>query len=319
MILRLIFAIELVIMDLEFENGLREFNSSSAVLTERIGNYILDSGGKRLRPRLVLMIADKIGLERDVALPLAYSVELMHTASLLHDDVVDGTKMRRSRPTANQVFGDKPALLTGDFISASAMELILGLKDIRIAVEMVRTIKKMAEGELNELEYAKKFHRSKDIYFDIIYKKTAVLFEFCTMAPGMLAGLGDKDMDILSTYGRNIGMAFQIVDDIINLAPKNKDTKDAYNDITEGKSTLPLIYLFNKMPDIMEALNANTNPEDRKANLIPLIDHDVLHKSTITARSFSDKAVSVIYNTSLDTEEARQIPEIIMSQVDGRF
>jgi len=114
-------------------------------------------------------------------------------------------------------------------------------------------------------------------------------------------------------------MAFQIVDDIINLAPKNKDTKDAYNDITEGKSTLPLIYLFNKMPDIMEALNANTNPEDRKANLIPLIDHDVLHKSTITARSFSDKAVSVIYNTSLDTEEARQIPEIIMSQVDGRF
>ncbi len=319
MILRLIFAIKLVIMDLEFENGLREFNSSSAVLTERIGNYILDSGGKRLRPRLVLMIADKIGLERDVALPLAYSVELMHTASLLHDDVVDGTKMRRSRPTANQVFGDKPALLTGDFITASAMELIFGLKDIRIAVEMVRIIKKMAEGELKELEYAEKFHRSKDIYFDIIYKKTAVLFEFCAMAPGMLAGLGDKDMDILSAYGKNIGMAFQIVDDIINLAPKNKDTKDAYNDITEGKSTLPLIYLFNKRPSIMEELNTNTNPEDRKAKLIPLIDRDILHKSTMTARSFSDKAVSVIYNTSLDTEEARQIPEIIMSQVDGRF
>ncbi len=319
MILDLFSVINLADMDIEFENGLRELNSSSAVLTERIGNYILDSGGKRLRPRLVLLIANKIGLAREVALPLAYAVELMHTASLLHDDVVDGTKMRRSRPTANQVFGDKPALLTGDFISASAMELIFGLKDIRIAVELVRTIKKMAEGELKELEFAEKFHRSTDIYFDIIYKKTAVLFEFCATAPGILANLGDTEMGTLSAYGRNIGMAFQIVDDIINLAPKNKDTKDAYNDITEGKSTLPLIYLFDKRPDIMEELNNNTDPEDRKAKLIPYIDRDVLHKSTMAARSFSDKAISVIYNTPMDADELRQIAEIIMAQVDGRF
>jgi octaprenyl-diphosphate synthase len=109
-------------MDNEFEVHLKEVLDSSSSYTGRIGQYILDSGGKRLRPKVVALMGKAIGLPESSYLPFAYTVELMHTASLLHDDVVDGTEIRRSRPTANQVFGDKPALLAGDFISASAME-----------------------------------------------------------------------------------------------------------------------------------------------------------------------------------------------------
>ncbi|MRR14578.1 octaprenyl-diphosphate synthase, partial [archaeon] len=156
-------------MDASFENGLRSIFQSSTQYTAQIGEYILSSGGKRLRPKLVMLIGRAIGLEAEAVMPLAYTVELMHTASLLHDDVVDSTEMRRAKPTANQVFGDKPALLAGDFITASAMETICGLGSMDLITGMARTIRRMSEGELKELQYAKDFHEDMEAYLDIIY------------------------------------------------------------------------------------------------------------------------------------------------------
>ncbi|MDM7912230.1 MAG: polyprenyl synthetase family protein [Methanotrichaceae archaeon] len=306
-------------MDTSFENGLRSIFQSSTQYTAQIGDYILSSGGKRLRPKLVMLTGRAIGLETEAVMPLAYTVELMHTASLLHDDVVDSTEMRRAKPTANQVFGDKPALLAGDFITASAMETICGLGSMELITGMARTIRRMSEGELKELQYAKDFHDDMDAYLDIIYLKTATLFEFCTYAPGIIAKLSQDTLDALTTYGRAVGMAFQIVDDIINLAPSMDDDKDPYNDILEGKSTLPLLIIFRETPGILAGVSNLPDPEEKKQYLIPFITREILNKSRETARAYLEEAMQAIRNTGFITAELARIPEAIMSQLDNRF
>ncbi|HQP32231.1 MAG TPA: polyprenyl synthetase family protein, partial [Deltaproteobacteria bacterium] len=127
-------------MNADFEKALRDMTASSSELTRKIGSYILDGGGKRMRPRLVLLMGEAVGLSQTQTLPLAFAVELLHNASLLHDDVVDGTEIRRARPTANQVFGDKPALLAGDYLSASALDIVFSLDNVRLASQIVKTI-----------------------------------------------------------------------------------------------------------------------------------------------------------------------------------
>ncbi|MEA2102251.1 MAG: polyprenyl synthetase family protein [Thermodesulfobacteriota bacterium] len=306
-------------MNEEFERRLKELTRSSTPLTSEIGDYILDSGGKRFRPMLVTFIGEAIGLLPEDVMPIAFTVELLHTASLLHDDVVDGTKMRRSRPTANQVFGDKQALLAGDYIFGSALELTGRLGDMRVVSRMMRVVSQMAEGELKELEYARAFHARKDVYEDIIYLKTATLFEFCTCTPGILAGLDDKRLDALETYGRSVGMCFQVVDDIINLAPFEGDNKDAYNDIAEGKSTLPLIRLFEKNPGILREVSALSDPMEKKDMVISHITRDILEDCVNTAQSYCDDAVSSLETAGLLTARLRDIPHTIMAQMDGRF
>ena len=306
-------------MDREFERHLKEILTSSSSYTDRIGQYILDSGGKRLRPKIVSFVGQAAGLSPDVYMPFAYTVELMHTASLLHDDVVDGTEIRRSRPTANQVFGDKPALLAGDFISASAIETMCSLGNMRLALSMVQTIKKMAEGELRELEHTKSFHDSMEVYLDIIYLKTASLFELCSLGPGILADLPEHILDSLSTYGRCVGMAFQIVDDIINVCPDKGDNKDAFNDILEGKSTLPLVLLFRQRPEVLRKVATLSGPEEHRQYLMTELSPDILRLSRDKAVEYLDGSIQALRKAGLHTETLAEIPGMIIGQVMNRF
>jgi len=306
-------------MNKDFERNLKEILQSSASVTGEIGGYILDSGGKRLRPKMVELVGRSIGLAPELRMSLAYTVELMHTASLLHDDVVDGTEIRRSRPTANQVFGDKPALLTGDFISASAMELMCTLGNLKLALHMVRTIKRMAEGELMELEHARAFHDRLDVYLNIIYLKTASLFEFCTLGPAILADLPEKVLDAMANFGRFIGMGFQIVDDIINVSPNEGDNKDAFNDIVEGKSTLPLIILFRQNPEALREAASFTDPVQKKDFLVSMLTPEILRKSRDVARDYLGKSIEAIRGTGYLTPDLAAVPDQIMAQVNERF
>jgi len=306
-------------MNPEFERELRQMTRSSTPLTSKIAEYILNSGGKRLRPRLILLIGSSIGLAQKDILPLAYTVELLHTASLLHDDVVDGTIVRRSKPTANQAFGDKSALLAGDFLSSSALEITCQMGKLEVVTTMITTIKKMAEGELKELEHAGHFHDNIDVYLDIIYLKTATLFEFCAQAPGIVAGISGKILDDLITFGRCIGMGFQIVDDIINFAPGKRDTKDAFNDIAEGKSTLPLIFLFQQQPDLLQHISEISKPLQRQKFIIPYMSADILTKSKSVSQSYCDEALKALARTGYLNDDLAQIPAAIMAQLDGRF
>jgi len=306
-------------MESDFERHLKELLDSSSSYTSQIGQYILDSGGKRLRPRIVGMVGSAIGLPPSTFMPFAYTVELMHTASLLHDDVVDGTEIRRSRSTANQVFGDKPALLAGDFISASAMETMCALGDMRLALSVVRTIKKMAEGELKELEYSHSFHDSMEVYLQIIYLKTASLFELCSLGPGIIAGLSEKALDALASFGRFIGMGFQIVDDIINISPDESDNKDAFNDILEGKSTLPLVILFKQRPEVLRKIALLPGPGEKKGYIVSELGTDILCRSRTIAQEYLDKSLQILKESGFLTDELSDIPHQIIAQVKARF
>lgn len=306
-------------MDVSFEKGLRDILTSSTHYTMQIGEYILNSGGKRLRPKLVMVIGKAIGLSEEAAMPIACTVELMHTASLLHDDVVDCTEMRRARPTANQVFGDKPALLAGDFITASAMELMCGLGQLSLVKGLIQTVKRMAEGELKELQHAKEFHDDLDVYLEIIYLKTATLFEYCTYAPGVLAGLATETLQALTAFGRAVGMGFQIVDDIINLTPSKGDDKDPFNDVLEGKSTLPLVLLFRETPKVLSEVSGLRDPVERQQFLVPLITPQILNRSREVAGKYLQDALDALDRAGLEAEELRKIPGAIAAQLDSRF
>ena len=306
-------------MNNDFERHLKEILGSSSSYTGEIGQYILDSGGKRLRPRIVGLVGNAIGVSDSVIMPFAYTVELMHTASLLHDDVVDGTEIRRSKPTANQVFGDKPALLAGDFISASAMETMCTLGNMRLAMSVVQTIKKMAEGELKELEHASSFHDSMEVYLQIIYLKTASLFELCSLGPGIIAGLAESTLDALASFGRYIGMGFQIVDDIINVSPDKGDNKDAFNDILEGKSTLPLVILFREKPEILEKVETLPGTEEKRDYIVSELGPDILRSSRELAREYLEKAMRTLKKTGFITPDLSDIPQQIIAQVENRF
>lgn len=306
-------------MNAEFEKGLLNITLSSSRLTGEVAGYILGSGGKRLRPKLVLMMGEAVGVPSDKIMPMAYSVEILHTASLLHDDVVDGTEIRRSRPTANQVFGDKPALLAGDFLSATAMDIVFSIGNIDLAQYIVRTIKKMAEGELKEIEHSASFHKDIDAYFDIIYLKTASLFELCTITPGLVAGFGQEKIDALVSFGKNMGMAFQIVDDVINVYPFKDDDKDACNDIFERKSTLPLIYLFNNMPDLISGLSTYDDPLKWRDLILPGLGKDILERCRGTIMEFLDNAISSIKEAGFLTDEILRLPEVILGPVESRL
>ncbi len=306
-------------MDGTFEKGLREIFQSSTRFTSEIGEYILGSGGKRLRPKLVMVMGKAVGLTEEKILPIAYTVELMHTASLLHDDVVDCTSIRRARPTANQVFGDKPALLVGDFITASALETMCGLGELELVTGMIRTVRSMSEGELKELQYAQGFHDNLDVYLDIIYLKTASLFEYCAFAPGYLAGLARPALDALTLFGRSVGMGFQIVDDIINLTPSKDDNKDAFNDIIEGKSTLPLVILFRETPSVLAEVSRIPDPAGQKDYLIPLITPGILAKSREVAQRYLDEALNALHRAGVPEDGLAWIPRAVASQLENRF
>jgi octaprenyl-diphosphate synthase len=305
-------------MNADFERHLKEILSSSASVTSEIGSYILDSGGKRLRPKLVALVGSALGLDAELYMPLAYTVELMHTASLLHDDVVDGTEIRRSRPTVNQVFGDKQALLTGDFMSASAMEIMCSVGNMKLAVNVARTIKKMSEGELKEIEHCRAFHDRMDVYLDIIYLKTASLFELCTCSPGLIADVPEKTLDALSAFGRSIGMGFQIVDDIINVSPTAGDNKDAFNDILEGKSTLPIVLLFKHSPDVLKEV-LSLKAAEKKDFLVSKLSADILRESRDVARDYLDTSIKALESAGCLTPELADVPNQIMAHIIDRF
>ena len=306
-------------MNAEFEKGLLNITLSSSRLTGEIAGYILGSGGKRLRPQLVIMMGEAIGVDLEKIMPIAYSVEILHTASLLHDDVVDGTEIRRSKPTANQVYGDKPALLAGDFLSATALDIIFSLENISLAQSVVRTIKKMAEGELKEIEYSASFHNNINVYLDIIYLKTASLFELCAVTPGIIAGLDSNRIAALADFGKRIGMAFQIVDDMINVYPLEDDDKDACNDIFERKSTLPLIYLFNDRPDLLSDLYSLDDPEKWRDMILPKLGSEILNRCKITTVEYLDNAISAINQAGFLTDKMLKLSETILDPIKTRL
>jgi len=219
---------------------------SNVPLVENIGHYIVEGGGKRLRPLVTLLCARALGYTGRRHVELATVIEFLHTATLLHDDVVDVSSLRRGRATANANWGNAPSVLVGDFIYSRAFQVLVGIGDMRILQLLSDTTNVIAEGEVEQLQRAGDPATTEAQYLQVIRKKTAVLFAAAARGAAMLAGASAGQEDALEAFGLNLGLAFQLVDDLLDYtgdpALMGKNVGD---DLAEGKPTLPLIHTIS--------------------------------------------------------------------------
>ena len=213
---------------------------SDVGLVENIGHYIIDAGGKRLRPVVVLLSALANGYQGVDHLKMAAVIEFIHTATLLHDDVVDVASLRRGRQTANAQWGNAPSVLVGDFLYSRAFQMLVEIEDMPIMSVMANATNVISEGEVQQMANAGNPDISEEIYRQVIYRKTAKLFEAAAQIGACLAG---KNQDAMIAYGKHLGLAFQIADDVLDYQGDIEVTgKNIGSDLAEGKMTLPLIF-----------------------------------------------------------------------------
>jgi octaprenyl-diphosphate synthase len=216
--------------------------NSEVVLIRTIGDYIIGAGGKRMRPALVLLVAQALGYRGDHQHLMAAVVEFIHTATLLHDDVVDESALRRGRSTANAVFGNAASVLVGDYLYSRAFEMMVDVDDMRIMQIMSCATTVIAEGEVLQLLNVHDPDVSEARYLQVVRFKTAKLFEAAAEAGAVLAGATPAQRDAAAAYGRHIGTAFQLVDDVLDYSGEvGALGKNVGDDLREGKPTLPLI------------------------------------------------------------------------------
>lgn len=223
---------------------------SNVPLVEKIGHYIVESGGKRLRPLLVLLSANAVGYAGEKHVPLAAIIEFIHTATLLHDDVVDNSDLRRGKDTANAKWGNAPSVLVGDFLYSRAFQVMVEIGSMDIMQVISNATNVIAEGEVLQLLNAKNPDTTEDAYMQVILGKTAMLFEAATEAGAILAECPAEQREALRLYGRHLGIAFQLVDDVMDyLSTAEEMGKNVGDDLAEGKPTLPLIHAMREGSD----------------------------------------------------------------------
>ena len=255
--------IELFNLSLSHEDG----------LLEQVLSHIRQRGGKRMRPMLLMLSAKNYGKESDVTLNAALGLELLHTASLVHDDVVDESGERRGQASVNASFNNKVAVLVGDFILSTALLRVAISDNIQIVKHLSELGRILSNGELLQLSNISNTEISEDIYYQVIDKKTAVLFESCSALGAISVGASDDDIEKAKRFGHNIGMIFQIRDDIFDYFDSKEIGKPTGNDMAEGKLTLPVIYALNHsdssaMMTLAKKVKAGTINADEIAVLV---------------------------------------------------
>lgn len=220
---------------------------SDVVLIRQVAEYIIHSGGKRLRPALVLFCANALGYRGEHHHELAAVVEFIHTATLLHDDVVDESDLRRGNKTANALFGNAASVLVGDFLYSRAFQMMVGVDDIRVMRVLADATNIIAEGEVLQLLNCNNADVGIEDYLRVIRYKTAKLFEAATRLGGILGGADSSLEEDLAAYGMHLGTAFQIIDDVLDYTSDEAALgKHLGDDLAEGKPTLPLIYAMQR-------------------------------------------------------------------------
>ncbi|GAA4884207.1 octaprenyl diphosphate synthase [Ferrimonas pelagia] len=216
---------------------------SDVALINQLSFYIINGGGKRLRPLLAVLAARAVEYQGDAHVKLAAIIEFIHTATLLHDDVVDESTMRRGRETANALFGNQASVLVGDFLYTRSFQMMTELRDLTVLEDLADATNVLAEGEVLQLMNCNDADTSEDSYMQVIYCKTARLFEAATHLAAVLAEKEPALCQAMSDYGRYLGTAFQLVDDVLDYTADEEELgKNLGDDLAEGKPTLPLIH-----------------------------------------------------------------------------
>ncbi len=293
--------LDLVRRDLEMverEISLESVASVDAVTM--IGQYLQSGGGKRLRP--VLLLACKLlGTVSDEAIRLAAVVELIHTATLVHDDVIDYAQTRRGRPSINVVWGNHTSVLAGDWLYMQAFQIALRQRNFHVLDVLINLTQTMVEGELLQLERLRRIDISETDYMELVDRKTAALFSACARLGALMGGADETAEMRLGEYAWNLGVAFQLIDDILDFTSSEKMLgKPVGNDLREGKVTLPVIYaLETASPEERRAVETVMN--DGNYNQAPFLSilqilhsHRGIERARERAQAFTDKARAII-------------------------
>lgn len=227
---------------------------SEVVLINQISQYIINSGGKRLRPIIVLLSANAFNYaskengEHDIT--LAAVIEFIHTATLLHDDVVDESELRRGKDTANELWGNAASVLVGDFLYSRAFEMMVGVGQMKVMEILSHSTNTIAEGEVLQLLNCNDASTTEERYLEVIHFKTAKLFESASQLGAVVAGQNEAIEQAMARYGMHLGTAFQLIDDVLDYSASSEDMgKNVGDDLAEGKPTLPLIYAMSHGSD----------------------------------------------------------------------
>lgn len=272
--------------------------SSSVSMIPELARHLLDAGGKRLRPILTLSAAQIMGYEGDHHLKLAAAVELIHGATLLHDDVVDASHMRRGSETANVIWGNKESVLVGDFVFSRAFELMVAAENLRVLQILSNASGVIAEGEVLQLATQKNLNATFEMYLAVVESKTAALFAAAAEAGAVIAGADDKTATALRNYGRNLGVAFQLVDDALDYVGAEVALgKTVGDDFREGKMTLPVVYSIDRANDADRKFwkrvisDGRQSAEDFDKAREIMTDNNALEDTFACARRYATRAL----------------------------
>ncbi|MGF1721494.1 octaprenyl diphosphate synthase [Vibrio kyushuensis] len=272
--------------------------NSDVSLINQLGYYIVSGGGKRLRPLLAILSARALGYKGEAHTTAAAFIEFIHTATLLHDDVVDESDMRRGKETANAAFGNAASVLVGDFIYTRSFQMMTTLGSLRILELMSDSVNVIAEGEVQQLMNCNDPDTTEESYMQVIYSKTARLFEAATQI-GAILNESPKEIEVaLQNYGKYLGTAFQLIDDVMDYTSDGKEMgKNVGDDLTEGKPTLPLLHAMRHGNEeqalmIRDAIEHSNGMERLDDILAAMKESGSLEYTTDKALAEADKAIA---------------------------
>ncbi|MDG6274544.1 octaprenyl diphosphate synthase [Glaesserella parasuis] len=274
--------------------------NSEVVLINQLGHYIISGGGKRIRPLIPVLAANAVGYKGQEHITCAAFVEFIHTATLLHDDVVDESDMRRGRETANARFGNAASVLVGDFIYTRAFQMMASLRSLDVLQVMSDATNVIAEGEVQQLMNVNDPETTEANYMQVIYSKTARLFEAASQCSAIVSGADQATVIAMRDYGRYLGTAFQLVDDILDYSANAEQLgKNIGDDLAEGKPTLPLLHAMRsgnrqQAALIREAIEQGGKREALDEILAIMAEHKSLDYTMERAKQEAQKAVDAI-------------------------
>jgi octaprenyl-diphosphate synthase len=294
------------LVSVEQELG-RDAASSVSTITE-IAEYLREGGGKRIRPSLLLLAAHQLGFFGPSAIRLGAVVEMVHTATLVHDDIIDGADTRRGRPSANTTWGNEKCVLAGDWLYMQAFRVALEERNLRILDLLISLTQQMVEGELLQIQKLGKMVSEAE-YYDLIFRKTACLFSICMRLGAILAGATEAEESGLGAFGRAVGLAFQIVDDVLDLtATEEVLGKPVASDLREGKATLAVVHAAD-----------HGTASDRKAIRRVLDDRSFENVSRQQIREILVRNGSVEYAMAAADRYAEQSRQALAPLADREF
>lgn len=272
-------------------------------------NHLLGSGGKRVRPALSLLTGRLYPSDKDKIVSLAAAVEMLHTATLVHDDVVDGSLLRRGSPTLNARWSPGATILTGDYVFARAADLAAQTDNVRVMRIFARTLMTIVSGELRQQFSDARLRQTREDYFKRIYAKTASMFELATEAAGVLIGASEDQIAALHAFGHDLGIAFQIMDDVLDLIGETQQVgKPVANDLRQGIVTLPVIDYLDSRPDDRRVADLLSNGRRTDEAVLPIVEavraSGAVDRALDEAREYVRRSQAAL--ASLPDNEARQ-------------